>query len=119
MLLSDFFIPVQVTNFKGAGVLLNCGGPVPQVTFQNANAIILSTTIHFHSTQSELALLQPAIPSAIAAYENPVTTAGLSTDQVSALQTVNNAPQAVIASLVWEGVSSGIQVMANAFSNVI
>jgi len=33
------------------------------------------------------------IPSAIAAYENPATTAGLSTDQVSALQTVNNTPQ--------------------------
>ena len=68
LLLSGFFIPAQMTNFKGTEVLLNCGGLVPQVTFQDANVIILSITIHFQSTQSELAPLQPAILSAISAY---------------------------------------------------
>lgn len=85
LLLSGFFIPAQVADFRGTGVLLNRGGLVPQVTFQDTNVIILSTTIHFQSTQSELALLQPAILSAIAAYENLATTAGLSTDQINAL----------------------------------
>lgn len=93
-----------MTNFKGKGVLLNCGGLVPQVTFQDANAIILSTTIHFQSTQSELALPQPAIPSTIVAYENLATTAGLFTDQINALQAVNKPLNAVIASLIGRGI---------------
>ena len=118
-LLSGFFIPAQVVDFKGAGVLLNCGGLVPQVTFQDANVIILSITIHFQSTQSELAPLQPAILSAISAYENPATTAGLSTDQMNALQTVNDAPQGGHCKFDGKGFSGAIQVIANTLSNVI
>ena len=119
LLLSGFFIPTQMTNFKGTGVLLNCGGLVPQVTFQDANAVIVSITIHFQSTQSELALLQPAIPSAIAVHENLATTASLSTDQIGVLQTVNNAPQGGHCEFDGKEFSSGIQVIANAFSNDI
>jgi hypothetical protein len=90
-----------------------------KVTFRDANVIILSTTIYFQSTQSELALLQPAILSAITAYENLATTAGLSTDQINALQTVNDAPQGGHCEFDGKGFSSAIQVMANALSNVI
>jgi hypothetical protein len=39
LLLSSFFIPAQVADFKGAGVLLTCGWLVPQVTFQDANVV--------------------------------------------------------------------------------
>ncbi|OCL07401.1 hypothetical protein AOQ84DRAFT_409085 [Glonium stellatum] len=119
LLLSGFFIPAQMTNFKGTGVLLNCGGLVPQVTFQDADAVVASTTIHFQSTQSEPAPLQPAILSAIAAYENLATAAGLSIDRINALQTLNNAPKGGHCEFDGKGFSSGIQVMANAFSNVI
>ncbi|KAF2496890.1 hypothetical protein BU16DRAFT_525970 [Lophium mytilinum] len=119
LLLSGFFIPAQMTSFQGTGILLNCGGLEPQVNFLDADAVISSTTIHFQSTQDELALLQPAIPSAIVAYEGLATTAGLSTDQINALQTVDNSPQGGHCEFDGKDFVSGVQVMAAAFSNVI
>ena len=81
--------------------------------------MIPSTTIHYQSTQSELALLQPAIPSAIAAYQQLATDNGLSTDQINQLQTVNNAPQGGHCEFDGQGFSSGVQTMLNAYSNVM
>jgi hypothetical protein len=119
LLLSGFFIPAQMTNFQGTGVLLNCGGLEPQVAFADASAVVSSTTIHFQSTQEELALLQPAIPAAIQAYEDLASAAGLGTAQINALQTVDNSPQGGHCEFDGKGFVSGVQFMADAFSNVI
>lgn len=80
-----------MSQFK-TGVLLNCGALPPQVPFQDAAATISATTIHFQSTQRELALVQQNLPPAITAYEDLATQAGLSAAQINALQTVNNSP---------------------------
>ena len=90
-MLSGFYVPTFMTQFK-TGVLLNCGALEPQVAFQDAAATIAATTIHFQSTQNELANLQQSIPQAITAYEGVANAAGLSTEQINILQTVNNSP---------------------------
>jgi hypothetical protein len=74
------------------GVLLNCGALVPQVAVVDGANMIANTRIHYQSTQSELTLLQPAIPQAIVAYEKLATGAGLSAAQIGALQTADNTP---------------------------
>lgn len=91
LLLSGFFIPAFMAQYK-TGVLLNCGGLTPQVPVVNASDMIANTVIHYQSTQLELALLQPAIPAAIKAYEKLATQAGLSAAQIGTLQTVDNSP---------------------------
>jgi hypothetical protein len=91
LLLSGFFIPAFMASYQ-SGVLLNCGGLVPQVDVVDGAAMIANTKIHFQSTQSDLAELQPAIPAAIKAYEQLATDAGLSATQIGALQTVDNTP---------------------------
>jgi hypothetical protein len=91
LLLSGFFVPTFGAQYK-TGVVLNCGALVPQVDVVNATTLVSTMKIHFQSTSDELALLQPAIPAAVAAYEKLATTAGLSSAQIGALQTVDNTP---------------------------
>lgn len=91
LLLSGFYVPAFMSKYQ-TGVLLNCGALQPQVAFVDGANMIANTKIHFQSTQSELALLQPEIPKVIKVYEQAATAAGLSAAQIGALQTVNNAP---------------------------
>ncbi|KAF2119577.1 hypothetical protein BDV96DRAFT_349031 [Lophiotrema nucula] len=119
LLMSGFFIPAQMQNFPNSAVLLNCGGMPPQVDFQNAAAVMPQTTIHFQSTQSELKLLQGSIPQAITAYEQLASDSGLTADQINALQTVDNSPQGGHCEFDGQDFVSGVQVMANSFSNVV
>ena len=79
-----------MTQYK-TGVLLNCGALTPQVDFQDTANTLSVTRIHYQSTQNELALLQPAIPEAIKAIESAATDAGISTQTISKLQTVDNS----------------------------
>ncbi|KAH8886695.1 hypothetical protein GQ53DRAFT_334143 [Thozetella sp. PMI_491] len=117
--LSGFFVPAHMANFAGTGVLLMCGGLTPQVDVVNPEAFIGNTKIHFQSTQDELALLQPAIPAAIKAYEKVATGAGVSATQVGALQTVDNTPNGGHCEFDEKGFSSGIQIVSNSFANIM
>lgn len=119
LLMSGFFIPQQMAKFAGTGVLLNCGAMPPQDDFVDAARVLSTTKIHYQSTQNELALLQPSIPSAITAYEQLATQAGMSAAQINALQTVNNAPQGGHCAFDGQGFVSGVQLMANSYSNII
>jgi hypothetical protein len=119
LLLSGFFIPTHMTNFQGNGVLLNCAAMEPQVQFVNADAVAASTRIHFQSTQQELALLQPAIPRSIKAYEAAAVQAGLNTAQINALQTVNNSPNGGHCAFDEQGFVSGIQLIANNYATIM
>jgi hypothetical protein len=83
--LFGFFLPEFGAQYK-TGVVLNCGALVPQVNITDAVTLVSSMKIHFQSTSDELALLQPAIPAAIKAYEALATEAGLSAAQVGMLQ---------------------------------
>ncbi len=117
--LSGFFVPAFMSNFAGTGVLLMCGGLVPQVDVVNASAFISNTKIHFQSTQDELALLQPAIPKAIAAYEKLAAGANLNDQQIGALQTVDNTPPGGHCEFDGQAFSSGIQLISNNFANIM
>jgi hypothetical protein len=120
LLMSGFFMPAHMATFPNGGVLLNCGGLVPQVSVSTANAAALAATpVHFQSTQQELAELQPAIPSAISAYEKIVSAQGLSATQINALQTVNNEPNGGHCEFDGKDFVSGVQLMADSYSNVI
>ncbi|KAK9419454.1 putative Cyclin-like f-box protein [Seiridium unicorne] len=119
LMLSGFFVPAHMTNFQGNGVLLNCGGLAPQVDFVDANAVVANTKIHFQSTQQELAELQQSIPQSVAAYEQAATDAGLSADQVGALQTVDNSPNGGHCEFDEKDFVSGVQLMADSFSDVM
>lgn len=118
LLLSGFFVPAFMSQYN-TGVLLNCGALVPQVAVVDGAAMIAKTTIHYQSTQSELTLLQPAIPAAIKAYEAIATDAGLSAAQIGALQTVDNSPAGGHCAFDGKAFVSGIQIMATAYSKVI
>lgn len=91
LLLSGFFMPAFGAQYK-TGVLLNCGALTPQVNVVDANTLMQNTKIHFQSSKDELALLQPAIPDAILAYEKLAMGANMSAAQIGALQTVDNTP---------------------------
>ncbi|KAK3694573.1 hypothetical protein B0T22DRAFT_74553 [Podospora appendiculata] len=117
--LSGFFVPAHLANFAGNGVLLMCGALVPQVPVVNASAFAANTKIHFQSTQDELALLQPAIPAAIVAYETLATDAGLSKQEIGLLQTVDNTPPGGHCEFDGVGFSSGIQLIADNFENIM
>ncbi|KAI1374912.1 hypothetical protein F4677DRAFT_147142 [Hypoxylon crocopeplum] len=124
LLLSGFFLPAHMARFASAGqesqVLLNCGGLEPQVAVGDANAAALAATrVHFQSTQQELALLQPAIPAAIAAYEQIAAGQGLDADAVSALQTVDNSPDGGHCEFDEQDFVSGVQLMADSFSAIL
>lgn len=124
LLLSGFLLPGHMAQFASAGqesqVLLNCGGLEPQVDVSADNAAALAATrIHFQSTQQELALLQPAIPAAIAAYEQIATDQGLDTAAIGALQTVDNQPLGGHCEFDEQDFVSGVQLMADSFSAVV
>ncbi|KAI1411434.1 hypothetical protein F5Y13DRAFT_58078 [Hypoxylon sp. FL1857] len=126
LLLSGFFMPAHMATFGDADagqesqVLLNCGGLEPQVAVSDANAAALAATrVHFQSTQQELALLQPAIPAAIQAYEQIVAGAGLDADAIGALQTVDNSPNGGHCEFDEKDFVSGVQLMADSFSAVV
>ena len=89
--LSGFYVPAFMTQYK-TGVLLNCGALPPQVPFNDSNGVMTTTTIHYQSSQHDLAELQQAYPSAIQAYEKLAQGAGMNTNQINALQTFNNVP---------------------------
>lgn len=119
LMLSGFFVPAHMTNFQGNGVLLNCGGLAPQVDFVDAAAVMASTTIHFQSTQQELASLQQSIPQSVAAYEQAASDAGLSAAQIGALQTVDNSPNGGHCEFDEKDFVTGVQLMADSFSDVM
>ncbi|KAI1495448.1 hypothetical protein F5X99DRAFT_415126, partial [Biscogniauxia marginata] len=124
LLLSGFFLPVHMGAFAGAGqasqVLLNCGGLEPQVAVAaDAAAAIPNTRLHFQSTQRELALLQPAIPAAVAAYEQLALDGGLDADAVGALQTVDNSPDGGHCEFDEQDFVSGVQLMADSFAAIM
>lgn len=91
LMMSGFFMPAFGATYQ-TGILLNCGALEPQVPVVDAQTLATTMKIHYQSTQDELTLLQPAIPAAIKAYEALATTAGLTPDQIGALQTVDNSP---------------------------
>lgn len=118
LLMSGFFVPAQMQNYPNSAVELNCGGMPPQVDVVDP-ATVANTRIHFQSTQSELKLLQGSIPQAVTAYEQIAATQGMTADQINALQTVDNTPQGGHCEFDGQGFSSGVQVMMNAYSNVV
>ncbi|KAF2197504.1 hypothetical protein GQ43DRAFT_466362 [Delitschia confertaspora ATCC 74209] len=119
LMLSGFFIPSQMSQFENAGVMLNCGGLVPQVDFVDEETVLRGTRIHWQSTQSELVSLQRSIPQAVAAYEKSAAQVGLGLDEINGLQTVDNSPAGGHCEFDGQGFSSGIQVMADAFADVM
>lgn len=108
-----------MNNFLGTGVLLNCAALAPQVNFVNANAVARSTRIHFQSTKRELKNLQGSIPEAILAFERLASDAGLNTNQINRLQTVDNSPDGGHCAFDGKGFVSGIQLIADNFANII
>lgn len=119
LLMSGFFVPAFGAQYK-TGVVLNCGGMAPQVPVVDANTMITSMKIHFQSTKDELALLQDSIPQSVTAYEKLATNAGLSADQVGALQTVDNTPNGGgHCGFDGKGFVSGIQLVANSYDQIM
>jgi hypothetical protein len=119
LLMSGYFIPAQMKNFPGTGVLLACGGMPPQVAFQDADNVMKNTKIHYQSTVNELTELQASIPQAISAYEKAATTAGMSPDQIAQMQTVDNTPAGGHCAFDEQGFVSGVQLMASSYSNIM
>ncbi|KAI2637605.1 hypothetical protein GGS26DRAFT_418091 [Hypomontagnella submonticulosa] len=124
LLLSGFLMPGHMDQFASAGqesqVLLNCGGLEPQVAVSDAAAAALANTrVHFQSTQQELALLQPAIPAAIQAYEQIAASQGLDANAIGALQTVDNSPNGGHCEFDEKDFVSGVQLMADSFSSIL
>lgn len=118
--LSGFFMPAHMGNFPNTGVQLNCGGLAPQVDFTpEAAAAMANTRIHFQSTTQELKSLQQSIPQAVKAYETAGTNAGLNTQQLNALQTVDNTPNGGHCAFDGQGFVSGVQLMASNYANVM
>lgn len=119
LLLSGFFVPAFGAQYK-TGVVLNCGALVPQVNVADAATLATSMKIHFQSTQDELALLQPAIPKAITAYEKLATTAGMSAAQIGVMQTVDNTPNGGgHCGFDGKGFVTGVQLMSTNYANIM
>ncbi|CZT51955.1 uncharacterized protein RSE6_13183 [Rhynchosporium secalis] len=119
LLMSGFFVPAYGAQYK-TGVVLNCGGMPPKVPVVDAKTMITSMKIHFQSTKDELALLQGSIPASVTAYEKMATDAGLSVDQIGALQTVDNSPNGGgHCGFDGQGFSSGIQLVAKSYDQIM
>jgi poly(3-hydroxybutyrate) depolymerase len=119
LLLSGFFVPAFGSTYK-TGVVLNCGALTPQVAVVDPTTLATSMKIHFQSTQDELALLQPAIPKAVTAYEKIATTAGMSAAQIGAMQTVDNTPNGGgHCGFDGKGFVSGVQLMSTNYANIM
>jgi len=119
LMMSGFFIPAQMQNYANSAVELNCGALSPQVAFQGQASVMQQTRIHYQSTQSELTLLQGSIPKAITAYEQAATDAGMSADQINAMQTVDNTPVGGHCEFDGQGFVSGVQVMSSSYASVM
>ncbi|OAQ75661.1 cyclin-like F-box [Purpureocillium lilacinum] len=118
--LSGFFMPAHMGQFPNTGVMLNCGGMAPQVDFtREAAAAMGNTRIHFQSTSQELKSLQRSIPQAVQAYERAAAGAGLSGQQINALQTVDNSPNGGHCAFDEKGFVSGVQLMADSYQDVM
>ncbi|KAK0117953.1 hypothetical protein ONS95_012265 [Cadophora gregata] len=119
LLMSGFFVPAFGAQYK-TGVVLNCGAMAPQVAVVDADTMVTSMKIHFQSTKDELALLQDSIPQSITAYEQLATDAGLSADQIGALQTVDNTPNGGgHCGFDGQGFVSGIQLVMDSYDNIM
>jgi hypothetical protein len=119
LMMSGFFIPAQMQNYANSAVELNCGAMPPQVAFANASTVMSQTRIHYQSTQSELQLLQGSIPQAVATYEQLAIDAGLTPDQINAMQTVDNTPAGGHCEFDGQDFVSGVQTMLTSYSNVV
>jgi hypothetical protein len=119
LMMSGFFLPAQMKNFPGTGVLLACGGLAPQVPFQDANNVMKNTKIHYQSTVNELTQLQGSIPQAIAANEKLATAAGMTPAQIATMQTVDNTPVGGHCAFDGQSFVSGIQLLSNGYSNIM
>jgi hypothetical protein len=117
--LSGFFIPAQMKNFPGTGVLLNCGALAPQVDFQDSAKVLSNTRIHYQTTTNELADLQKSIPQAVQAYEKAAQAAGMTPEQIGAMQTIDNTPQGGHCAFDGQGFNSGIQLVQDSYSNIM
>ena len=119
LLLSGFFVPAFGAQYK-TGVVLNCGALDPQVNVTDAATLVTNMKIHFQSTQDELALLQPAIPKTITAYEKLATTAGISAVQIGTMQTVDNTPNGGgRCGFDGTGFVPGVQLMSTNYANIM
>lgn len=119
LLLSGFFMPLQMQNFANAAVELNCGALAPQADFVGAADVLPNLKIHYQSTQSELASLQQSIPQAVVAYEQLAAQVGLSATQINALQTVDNTPEGGHCEFDGKDFVSGVQTMLTSKWNLI
>ncbi|KAG8407760.1 hypothetical protein J3459_018390 [Metarhizium acridum] len=118
--LSGFFIPAHMGQFPNTGVLLNCGGLPPQVPFtREARAAIPNTRIHTQSSQRELSSLQRSIPQTVQAYEDEARKAGLDTQQIDALQTVDNSPGGGHCDFNGKGFTSGVRSVVSNFEKIM
>ncbi|ESZ90176.1 hypothetical protein SBOR_9429 [Sclerotinia borealis F-4128] len=119
LLLSGFFMPAFGAQYK-TGVLLNCGALTPQVAVVDPTTLMQNTKIHFQSTKDELTLLQPAIPSAISAYEKLATEAGMSAAQIGGMLTVDNTPSGGgHCGFDNKDFVTGVQLMATNYANIM
>jgi hypothetical protein len=70
-------------------------------------------------TVNELTQLQTSIPQSVAAYEQAAVDAGLTTDQIGALQTIDNTPAGGHCAFDEQGFVSGIQLIANNYATIM
>jgi hypothetical protein len=119
LMMSGFFLPAQMKNFPGTGILLACGGMAPQVPFQDANNVVTNTRIHYQTTVNELTSLQGSIPQAIASNEKLAMAAGMTPQQIGAMQTVDNTPAGGHCAFDEQGFVTGIQLLSNGYSNIM
>lgn len=118
--LSGFFIPAHMGQFPNTGVLLNCGGLPPQVEFTpEAAAAIPNTRIHTQSSKRELSFLQQTIPQTVKAYEDEARKARLNTQQINALQTVDNTPSGGHCDFNGKGFTSGVRSVVTKFDQIM
>jgi hypothetical protein len=119
LLLSGFFVPAHMQNFAGTGALLMCGALPPMVEMQDAQRVLSTTKIHFQTTVNELTDLQRSIPQSVANYEQMAAAAGMTAEQIGALQTIDNTPAGGHCAFDELGFNSGIQLVQNSFSSIM
>jgi hypothetical protein len=119
IMMAGYFLPAQMKNYPGTGVLIACGGQAPQVPFQDANNVMKNTKIHYQSTVNELTSLQGSIPQTVSAYEKLAVAAGMTPAQIAAMQTVDNTPAGGHCAFDGQSFVSGIQVMSNSYSDIM
>jgi len=119
LLLSGFFVPTFAASYgPNSRVLLNCGGLAPQVAVKGD---ISKFKIHFQSTGNEQAQLKRSIPQSIAAYTKVLQSSGLTGKAFDNILTADSKLSAKGGHCEFDGKGfvSGIQLMADNFSNVM